>query len=139
MTVTHLKLSLSCSYSCTIAHCIIVLNVRHMHMNADMYWLYTMSHYTQLRKLKYNVSCMFFKRKLPYSLNFSRVKIFADFEVLSQTMKIIALKYLFKHTFSLRNALNPRKFYSRIRKSGWAAKIFTLKKFRLYGIVYFKS
>ena len=59
-----------------------------------------------------------FKRKLPYSLNFSRVKIFAEFKVLSQAVKIIALKYLSKHTFSLRNALNPQKFYPRIRKSG---------------------
>ena len=32
---------------------------------------------------------------VPYSLNFSRVKNFADFEVLSQAVKILALKYLF--------------------------------------------
>ena len=60
---------------------------------------------------------------VPYSLNFSRVKIFADFEVLSQTVKILASKYLSKHTFSLRNGLNPRKFYPRIRKSGSAFSV----------------
>ena len=76
---------------------------------------------------------MFKSSYIPYSLNFSRVKIFADFEVLSQIVKILALKYLSKHTFSLRNALSLQKFYPRIRKSGSATKIFTLKKFRLYG------
>ena len=75
------------------------------------------------------VSCV----DILYSLNFSRVKTFTDFEVLSQIEKILASKYLFKHTFSLGNALTVQKFYPRIRKSGSAAKIFTLKKFRLYG------
>ena len=72
----------------------------------------------------------------PYSLNFSRVKIFADFAVLSQTVKILTLKYLSKHTFSLRNALSLQKFYLGIKKSGSTTKLFTLEKFRLYGILY---
>ena len=50
---------------------------------------------------------------LLYSLNFSREKIFTDFMVLSQTVKILTIKYLSKHlpehTFSLRNALSPQK------------------------------
>ena len=53
-----------------------------------------------------------------YSLNFSRMKIFADFTVLSQTVKILTLKYLSKHAFSLRNTLSPQKFYPGIKKSG---------------------
>ena len=55
------------------------------------------------------------------------MKIFTDFEVSSQRVKILALKYLSKHTLSLRNALNLQKFHPRIRKSGSAAKIFTLE------------
>ena len=72
----------------------------------------------------------------PYSLNFSRVKIFADFAVLSHKVKILTSKYLSKHTFSLRNALSLQKFYLEIKKSGSTTKLFTLEKFRLYGILY---
>ena len=59
--------------------------------------------------------------------------MFADFTVLFQAVKILALKYLSKHTFSSRNALSLQKFYLGIRKSGSTAKIFTLKNFRRHG------
>ena len=62
------------------------------------------------------------------------MKIFADFVVLSQTVKILTSKYLSKYTFNLRNLFSLQKFYPRIRKSAWLnSKIFTLEKFRLYG------
>ena len=35
---------------------------------------------------------------------------FVDFAVLSQTVKILTLKYISKHIFSLRNAVSPHKF-----------------------------
>ena len=45
-----------------------------------------------------------------YSLNILRIKDFADFVVLSQTVKTLNSKYLPKHAFSLRKALSPQKF-----------------------------
>ena len=59
---------------------------------------------------------------VPYSLNISRGKIFADF-VVYLTVKNLTSKYLSKHTFRLRNALSPQKIYPEIRKSGSTAKI----------------
>ena len=60
---------------------------------------------------------------ISFSLNFSRAKIFAGFAVLSQTIKILASKYLSRHTFSLRNALSLWKFYPGVKKSGSTVKI----------------
>ena len=73
----------------------------------------------------------FFSR-IPYSLNFLRVKIFADFVVLSQTVKILTLKYVSKYTFSLRNTLSPQKFYP---KDSSTAK-FSLSKILGYKVIY---
>ena len=46
---------------------------------------------------------------LLYSL-ILRMKIFANFTVLSQTVKILMLKYLLKHIFSLRNSWIHKSF-----------------------------
>ena len=76
---------------------------------------------------QYTSTCPLRCYMLLYSLNFSRVKIFTDFAVLSQTVKILTSKYLSKHTFSLRNTLSPQKLYLGIKKSGSTMKLFTLK------------
>ena len=47
--------------------------------------------------------------------------------ILSQAVKILTSKYLYKHTFSLRNALGLQKVYQKPRKPGPTAKIFTPK------------
>ena len=55
-------------------------------------------------------------------------EIFADFEILSQAVK---MKYFSKHTFNLRNALSQQKLYHEIKKT---VKKFTLEIFRLYTV-----
>ena len=48
-----------------------------------------------------------------YSLNVLREKLFADFMVLSQAVKISTSKCLAKYTFSLRNTLSLQKIISK--------------------------
>ena len=50
------------------------------------------------------------------------MKIFTDFIVLTQTVKVLTLKYLSKHASNIRNAWSLQKFHLEIKKSGLIAK-----------------
>ena len=58
------------------------------------------------------MSCMgMVCHSIPYSLKFSRVKIFEDFEDFCLASKILTLKILVLHRHLLKNLAKPRKFY----------------------------
>ena len=55
--------------------------------------------------------CLHIYTSIKYSPTvYFEVKMFADFVVLSQTVKTLSSKYLPKHAFGLRNALSPQYF-----------------------------
>ena len=66
-------------------------------------------------------------------------KLFVDFAILSQAVKMSTLKYLSKHAFSLRNALSLQKFYHKARKSDSTTILLLMKYMVSYDIAKYVS
>lgn len=82
---------------------------------------------THAHCIKGGLLCMYMWRCWIISMQATQPKYFE-----SNDFMVLSLKYLSKHW---RNALSLLTIYHKIRRSGSAAKTFTLEIFRLYGII----